>query len=224
MGSPSPAVSSPPGGKLLTRVRWAIRARQYSRRTEEAYVLWVKRFVRFHGMRHPVALGPEDVSRFLTSLAVEGNVAPSTQGQATAALLFLYCRVLGRSVGWLEGIVRAKKPHRLPVVLTRAEVRALLAELGGARKLRRHAAALAERGRRVPLPAAFARKSPAAATEWGWQWLFPARADRVSARTGERVRWHVHGSAVQRAALASPVMRCAIMPTAGLCRLEWSGE
>lgn len=116
--------------KLLTQVRQAIRLHQYSRRTEEAYVGWVRRYVRFSGMRHPKELGSEDVRRFLMELADRGRVSASTQMQALSALLFLYRHVLGRDLD-LVAIVRPVKPVRLPIVLTREEVRALLDAMAG---------------------------------------------------------------------------------------------
>jgi len=112
---------------LLTQVRRVIRLRHYSRRTEEAYVAWVRRFVRFCGTRHPRELGPSEVTRFLSSLAVDRNVSASTQNQALAALLFLYRDVLQMPVGWLETLVRAKKSLRVPVVFTKDEARRVLA-------------------------------------------------------------------------------------------------
>lgn len=117
--------------RLLDQVRHAIRACHYSPRTEDAYVAWIKRYILFHGKRHPVELGPAEITAFLTHLAVERHVSASTQNQALAALLFLYANVLGKDPGWLEGIVRAKRPERLPVVLTQAEVGALFAQMRG---------------------------------------------------------------------------------------------
>ena len=122
------AVTAPP---LLTQLRTAIRTRHYSPRTEEAYVQWVRRFVRFCGTRHPRELGPGDVTRFLSSLAMDANVSASTQNQALAAIVFLYRDVLNMPVGWLNALVRAKRPARVPVVLTRDEVRQLFAQLRG---------------------------------------------------------------------------------------------
>jgi hypothetical protein len=115
--------------KLLDQVRDAIRTRHYSYRTEEAYVGWIKRFIFFHHKRHPAEMGPAEITQFLTSLAVDRHVSASTQNQALAALLFLYRDVLGCDPGWLDDIVRAKRPQRLPVVLTHQEVAALLATL-----------------------------------------------------------------------------------------------
>ena len=117
--------------KLLDRVRAAIRARHYSLRTEEAYVGWVRRFILFHNKRHPAEMGEAEINQFLTNLAVAGNVAASTQNQALAAILFLYQAVLEKDLDRIDGIVRAKKPKRLPVVLTRDEVRALFGRMSG---------------------------------------------------------------------------------------------
>jgi len=113
----------------------ALRARHYSRRTEEAYVAWMKRYIFFHGTRHPAEMGAAEVTRFLTSLAVDGHVAAATQNQALSALLFLYRDVLEIDLPWLDGMVRAKRPERLPIVLTRGEVRAVLQRLAGVPRL-----------------------------------------------------------------------------------------
>ena len=129
--SPNEQDRRPAVPKLLDRVRAAIRARHYSLRTEEAYIAWVRRYVLFHGKRHPSELGPAEITGFLTALAVEARVSASTQNQALAALLFLYREVLACDPGWLEGIVRARRPKRLPVVLTRSEVERLLGGLRG---------------------------------------------------------------------------------------------
>ncbi len=114
---------------LLAQVRGALRVRHYSRRTEKAYVGWIKRFVRFCGMRHPRELGPSDVTRFVSYLAVERRVSAVTQNQALSALIFLYRDVLSMPVGWLGALVRAKSSQRLPVVLTKDEVRRVLMRL-----------------------------------------------------------------------------------------------
>jgi integron integrase len=119
------------GETLLGELRRAVRVRHYSRRTEEAYVWWVRRFVHFCGRRHPRGLGERDVTRFLSSLAVDRGVSASTQNQALSALVFLYGAVLGMPVGWLSALVRAKRPQRMPVVLTRDEVRAVLERMPG---------------------------------------------------------------------------------------------
>ena len=123
-----------PGPKLLTLVRRAIRLRHYSRHTEEAYVAWVRRFVRFAGLRHPSEPGEPEVALFLSSLA-EAGVSATTQNQAASALRFLYEEVLGRSFARPSGIVHAKEPRRVPVVLTREEVRAVLGRMQGTPRL-----------------------------------------------------------------------------------------
>lgn len=120
-----------PSPKLLDQVRGKIRLKHYSIRTEQSYLDWIKRFILFHGKRHPKDMGPQDVEAFLTHLAVQGKVAASTQNQAKSALLFLYKEVLGIDLPWLDNVERAKAPKRLPVVLTRAEVQAVLTRLEG---------------------------------------------------------------------------------------------
>src|SRR2546429_2357096 len=121
---------------LLGRLRAAVRARHYSPRTEESYVGWVKRFVVFHGRQHPDQLGEAEVRAFLEHLAERVRVSASTQNQAVAALLFLYESVLGRRLAVSpQGIVHAKELQRLPVVLSREEVRAVLAQLRGVARL-----------------------------------------------------------------------------------------
>jgi integron integrase len=114
--------------RLLERLRAALAVRHMSRRTEQAYVSWVRRFVRFHRMRHPASVGASGVAAFLSSLAQQG-VSASTQNQALAALLFLYREVLGEPLAAVDGVVRAQRPHRLPVVLSRDEVRAVIERL-----------------------------------------------------------------------------------------------
>ncbi len=248
------------GPTLLMRLRQAIRQRHYSRRTEETYVGWVKRFVAFHGRRHPAELGAAEVSSFLSHLASDRHVSASTQNQALSALLFLYRAVLARDLGELPSLVYAKRSRRLPVVLTRDEVRAVLGRLSGPkwlvaallygsglrlleglrlrvkdvdfaskqlvvrsgkgdrdrvtmlpesvapalathlRKIKvQHERDRADGAGRVELPDALARKSPQAAGEWSWQWVFPATRHYVDPRTGERRRHHLHESVIQRA-------------------------
>jgi integron integrase len=121
--------------KLLDRVRTALRLRHRSLRTETAYIGWIRRFIFFHGKRHPAELGVDEVSAFLSDLAERGGVAASTQNQALAALLFLYRDVLEMPLEGLDGFVRARAPKRLPVVLTRDEVQRVLARLSGAQWL-----------------------------------------------------------------------------------------
>lgn len=119
------------GPRLLDLVREAIRTRHYSRRTEETYIHWMKRFIVFSGRRHPRDLGAPEVTAFLNHLAQQRQVAAATQNQALAALLFLYKVVLGEPLPWLDQIVHAKSPIRRPTVLTAIEARALLAQMSG---------------------------------------------------------------------------------------------
>lgn len=121
--------------QILDQIRDTARLKHLSLRTEEAYTLWARRFVLFHDKRHPSELGADEIRAFLSHLAVNGNVAASTQNQALAALLFLYRQVLGVDLPPIEDAVRAKKPARLPTVFTRAEVQAVLAELDGVHHL-----------------------------------------------------------------------------------------
>lgn len=122
---------SPEQPKLLDQVRALIRTMHYSIRTEQAYVDWTRRFILFHQKRHPAEMGKAEIEAFLTHLAVEGRVAASTQSQAKAALLFLYQRVLKQEVAWLNDIVAARQPQRMPTVLTVDEARTLLGHLDG---------------------------------------------------------------------------------------------
>jgi integron integrase len=117
--------------KLLEQVREVIRTRHYSLRTEGTYLGWIRRFILFHGKRHPREMGRQEVQQFLSHLAVEGHVAASTQSQALSAIMFLYQQVLKQDIGWLDEVVRAKQPHRVPVVLTQDEVAAVLRHLSG---------------------------------------------------------------------------------------------
>jgi integron integrase len=245
---------------LLDRVRAALRVRHRSPRTEEAYVLWIRRFILFHGKRHPDTLGEGDVQAFLTHLAVDEHVAASTQNQALNAIVFLYREVLQRELGDFSQAVRARTPERLPTVLSRNEVAALLEQLDGVEwlvaallygsglrllealtlrvkdvdfelrelRLRRakgakdrvtplpdaiapalrehltdvralHQRDLATGFGAVALPDALARKLPAAAREWPWQWVFPATRRYVERQSGTQRRHHLHETVVQRA-------------------------
>jgi len=130
--SASPNADKP---KLLDQMREALRSRHYSRRTEQTYCHWVKRYVHFHNVRHPAEMGEPEINAFLTHLAVKEKVSSSTQNQALSALLFLYRHVVGREVGDLGEVIRARKPKRLPVVMTRDEVKAVLSNLTGDKRL-----------------------------------------------------------------------------------------
>ncbi len=128
-GNRSDPDATPP--RLLDRVRERLRYRHYGYRTEQAYVAWVRQFIRFHGLRHPLELGGPEVEQFLNSLANERQVSASTQNQALSALLFLYGQGLGMELPWMGAIERPSKPRRRPVVLTKDEVRSLLLQMEG---------------------------------------------------------------------------------------------
>lgn len=117
--------------RLLDEVRRVLRVKHYSLRTEQVYVGWIRRFILANGKRHPRAMGAAEVEGFLSQLAVQGRVAASTQNQALSALLFLYREVLQADLPWLDGVIRAKRPARVPVVLSRDEVSRLLAHMDG---------------------------------------------------------------------------------------------
>lgn len=123
-------VAPPP--RLLDQMRDRLRVKHYSLRTEQAYLGWAKRYIIFHDKRHPAEMAKVEVEAFLTHLAVERNVAAATQGQALSAILFLYQEVLELPLPWLDEVVRAKRPARLPTVLTQDETRALLVEISDA--------------------------------------------------------------------------------------------
>ena len=252
------ATGRPP--RLLDRVRQAVRIRHYSRRTEDAYVSWIRRFILFHRKRHPDEMGGVEVEQFLSWLAVRRRVSASTQNQALSALLFLYKAVLRIDIGSVPTVVRAHTPERLPVVLSRREAAAVLTHVAGTMRLvvlllygaglrleeclelrvkevdfdrdqivvrqgkgrkdrvtilpaaakagvadhlagvrRLHEQDL-ERGLgRVVLPYALGRKFPNAATEWRWQFVFPAGRICRDARFGPPTRFHLHESVVQKA-------------------------
>jgi integron integrase len=250
--------SGEPG--LLDTMRDVLRTKHYSIRTEVAYLQWVRRYVAFHGRRHPAGLGAAELSAFLTHLAVGRDVAASTQSQALSALLFLYREVLGQELPWLDEVTRAKKPKRLPVVLTPDEVHAVLAALPGTHALMgrllygsglrlmecvrlrvkdidfargeivvREAKGNKDRVTMLPraleaplrlhlarvqllhkedvltgygevwLPHALSVKKPAAAREWGWQYVFPSSKLSVDPRSGRVRRHHVDEKSLQRA-------------------------
>jgi len=126
-------MAAPP--RLLDAVRAAIRLRHYSYRTEKAYVDWIRRFVLHHGRRHPRELGGPEVRDFLSHLASVRQVSPATQAQALAALLFLYKRVMNVDLPWIDDVVRAHRPKRLPTVLTREEARNVIAQMSGVHRL-----------------------------------------------------------------------------------------
>lgn len=124
-------VGGRPAPRLFEEVRRVLRLKHYSLRTEAVYLGWIRRFVLAHGRRHPRDMGAAEVEAFLSGLAVQGRVAASTQNQALSALLFLYRQVLGIELPWMEGVVRAKRPQRVPTVLSRQEVARVLACMEG---------------------------------------------------------------------------------------------
>ena len=254
-----PSDHTPSQPKLLDQVRTAIRLRRMSYRTEQTYTNWIKRFIIFHHKRHPREMGAPEIQEFLAYLVNERNVAASTQNQALHSILFLYREVLQLELPPV-GLSRAKKEPRLPVVLTRAEVQAVLAKLSGPRwlmagllygaglrlseclrlrvkdidfgqnlivvregkgdkdritmlpqnlkeplrqhlvKVRQtHETDLQEGYGMVQLPDALARKYPQAATEWKWQYVFPAPQRSVDPRSGSRRRHHLDESVLQKA-------------------------
>jgi integron integrase len=207
----------------LSQLRRALRTRHYSRRTEEAYVAWVRRFVRFCGMRHPRVLWAADVTRFLSNLAVDRRVSASTQNQALSALVG---RLKGRgAVALIAGLLYGSGLRLLEVLRLRAkdldfatnEIRVrggkgdrdrvtmlperlkgpLLHHLAEVRA--RHERDVAEGAGWVELPGALGTKYPQAGREWGWQWVFPASRTYHDPRTGQRRRHHLHETVVQRA-------------------------
>ncbi len=121
--------------KLLDRVRWQLRARHYSIRTEEAYIHWVRRFILFHHKRHPDEMGEKEISDFLSHLVVEKNVSASTQNQAFSALLFLYQEVLDHKLPFIDQVERPKRPAKVPVVFTGPEAQKVIAQLSGDHRL-----------------------------------------------------------------------------------------
>ena len=129
--TPSDVADTPPAPRLLDQVRARIRVKHYSIRTEMQYLQWIKRYIFFHGKRHPRDMGAAEVEAFLSDLAVNGRISASTQNQALSALLFLYREVLEITLPWLDNVVRAKPSRHLPVVLTPAEVRLLLERMEG---------------------------------------------------------------------------------------------
>jgi len=121
--------------RLLDLVSHKIQTLHYSRRTEKTYIGWIKRFILFHGKRHPVKMGEKEINRFLSYLAIKKQVTASTQNQALCAIVFLYRQVLNKDIGLLEGLIGAKRPGRLPVVLTKAEVKQVFLNLTGVKRM-----------------------------------------------------------------------------------------
>ena len=209
-------------------MRDVMRLKHLSYRTEEAYLSWVKRFILFRDKRHPKDMGAPEIRAFLSHLAVHDQVAASTQNSALRALLFLYRHVLRQPFPDLEDIERAKRPRRLPTVLTREEVQAVLAQLSsmpslmarllygsGLRLKVVHEEDLAAGGGEVYLPYAFARKDPHAGTSWAWQYVFPAAGRSVDPRSGIEQRHHMSETVLQKA--VKHALRRASIQKRGSC-------
>src|SRR5438067_4361436 len=128
-------IPAPGKPKLLDRVRWHLRLKHYSIRTEDSYLDWIRRFILFHGKRHPGEMGEAEIAQFLSHLANERHVSASTQNQAFSALLFLYQQILERKLEFIAGVERVTRPARLPVVLTKEEVSAVLNQMSGELRL-----------------------------------------------------------------------------------------
>ncbi len=120
-----------PKPRLLDQVRQAIRVRHYSDKTEKAYIHWIKRYIFFHNKQHRAGMAEAEIGQFLSSLATEGHFSASTQNQVLNAILFLYQEILNKKIGFIDGVVRAKRPQRLPVVLTRDEVKRIIDKMSG---------------------------------------------------------------------------------------------
>ena len=166
--------------RLLDQLRERIRLLHYSLRTEEAYVYWARAFIRFHGLRHPAEMGKAEVEGFLMHLAAQKGLSASTHRQALSALIFLYDKVLGLQLPWLAEIGRPVPVRRLPVVLSRDEVTAVLGGLQGVHRV-------------------LARKYPRASASWTWFWVFPQDQQSTDPRSGEVRRHHLYAETFQRA-------------------------
>ena len=256
--------------KLLEQCKIILRTRHYALRTEKSYLDWIRRFIVFHGKRHPREMGEREVAEFLNDLANEGRVAASTQNQALSALLFLFNVVLEMPLGTFEGLQRVQRPPKLPTVLSKREVKAVLAELTGEYRLMgdllygsglrlmeclrlrvkdvdfyqhqitlregkggkdrvtmlptliipalrahleivkaAHERELAAGLGTVWLPEAYGKKNPGAATQWAWQWVFPAAKRSVDPVSGELHRHHVGEKNLQNAVKAAAT-RCGV--------------
>jgi len=196
---PDRAPAATPKPKLLDRLREALRSRHYSRRTEQSYCQWVKRFIFFHNKRHPVDMAEAEINAFLSHLAVKDRVSASTQTQALSALIFLYRHV---DFAASQITVRDGKGAKDRLTMLSQAIKVPLMEhLKGVQMI--HQRDLQGGWGRVFLPDALARKYPNAAAEWGWQWVFPQENRWVSARTGEQGRHHVDESIVQKAVRAA---------------------
>ncbi|WP_412473087.1 tyrosine-type recombinase/integrase [Burkholderia stabilis] len=188
--------------KVLDQLRERIRYLHYSLRTEQAYVHWVRAFIRFHGVRHPATLGSSEVEAFLSWLANERKVSASTHRQALAALLFFYGKVLCVDLPWLQEIGRPRPSRRLPVVLTPDEVVRILGFLEGEHRLFAqllYGTGMPEGRSGVALPDALERKYPRAGHSWPWFWVFAQHTHSTDPRSGVVRRHHMYDQTFQRA-------------------------
>ncbi len=206
------ASSSPAAPRLLDKVRERIRYLHYSIRTEDAYVHWVRGYVRFHRMRHPGSMGADEVKAYLSWLAVERRISVATHRQAQSALVFLYRQVLGQDLPWLTDLERPQVKRRLPVVLSvragkggKDRVVMLPASLQQALKdqLRRAhllwQADVRDERAGVQMPDALERKYLRAGQSWAWFWVFPQDTHSTCPRTGVVRRHHLYDQSFQRA-------------------------
>jgi hypothetical protein len=198
-----PTVPEQPKRKLLDQVRDAIRVRHYSIRTEEAYTGWIKRYILFHGKRHPAEMGQAEITAFLSSLAVERNVSASTQNQAED-IDFAANQIVVR-----DGKGAKDRMTMLPAVVKQP----LIDHLSDVQQI--HERDLRAGNGHVLLPYSLARKYPNADRQWSWQWDFPARHISTDPRSGERRRHHLHESVLQRA--VSSAARAARIPKSVHC-------
>ena len=239
--------------KLMEEIQDALRVQGFALNSEKQYMNWIRRYVRYFLPKHPRETGTDGVREYVTSLAVEGNIAPSTQNQCLAALKFLY-KVLEIELGEID-MVRAKKEKPLPVVLTVSETIALLDNLDGVYKIMGeviygtksnrdrvtclpetvvpklklhldkvkaiHVEDLANGLSEVEMPYAYARKSPKAGLEWGWQYVFPAAGLSRDPRSGRLGRHHIYETSLQRAVKAA-VRAAGIAKPAGVHTLRHS--
>jgi site-specific recombinase XerD len=193
--------ASPDSGRrfrLLEIVRLKMRERRFSERTQGAYIQWIRRYVIFHGRRHPREMGSGEVRAFLSDLTVRAGVSASTQNQALAALAFLYDVALRQPLARIDGIVAARRTHHVPVVLSQREVKKVVrAQLERARAV--HRTDVRNRVEGAGLDDAMLRKFPSASGDWRWQRVFPATRTYIDPASGARRRHHLHPTAVQRA-------------------------
>ena len=209
-------MNEPQQPRLLDQVRQCLRLKHMSMKTEESYMYYIREFILYHNKRHPKEMGVEEIRAYLSYLAIEKNVAASTQNVARSALLFLYKKVLEIDLPFIDKIETAKRPERVPVVLARNEIQAILANLDGVYHLMPsstieplkiqlekakvlHHLDLNEGYGTVYLPYALERKYKNANREWAWQFVFPANNRSKDPRSGIVRRHHIYPDSLQRA-------------------------